>query len=116
MAAIVDFPFRVYPAFPRHPHVSIDAARGLERMAPIESREGTMSGFEVLATNRTSFTDSDLDRSLLFFRDGLGFEVASRAPRDSALIQAITGVEDASLDIAFVRGPGHNLSLTVAML
>jgi catechol 2,3-dioxygenase-like lactoylglutathione lyase family enzyme len=70
-----------------------------------------MTTFKVLATNHTSFTVSDLDRSLAFFRDGLGFEVTSRAPRDPALIQAITGVEGAELSIAFVRGPGHSLEL-----
>jgi catechol 2,3-dioxygenase-like lactoylglutathione lyase family enzyme len=64
-----------------------------------------MSGFKVLATNHTSFTVSDLDRTLAFFRDGLGFEVTSKAPRDPALIQAITGVEGAELQIAYVRGP-----------
>ena len=70
-----------------------------------------MTTFKVLATNHTSFTVSDLDRSLAFFRDGLGFEVTSRAPRDPALIQAITGVECAELSIAYVRGPGHSLEL-----
>ncbi len=70
-----------------------------------------MSGFKVLATNHTSFTVSDLDRTLAFFRDGLGFEVTSRAPRDPGKIQAITGVDGADLEIAFVRGPGHSLEL-----
>lgn len=70
-----------------------------------------MPGFKVLATNHTSFTVSDLNRSLAFFRDGLGFEVTSVAPRDPALIQAITGVEGAALNIAYVRGPGHSLEL-----
>jgi catechol 2,3-dioxygenase-like lactoylglutathione lyase family enzyme len=70
-----------------------------------------MPGFKVLATNHTSFTVSDLNRSLAFFRDGLGFEVTSVAPRDPALIQAITGVDGATLNIAYVRGPGHSLEL-----
>ena len=70
-----------------------------------------MSGFKVLATNHTSFTVSDLDRTLAFFRDGLGFEVTSKAPRDPALIQAITGVEGAELQISYVRGPRHSLEL-----
>ena len=33
-----------------------------------------MSGFRVLSTNHTSFTVSDLDRTVAFFRDALGFE------------------------------------------
>lgn len=73
--------------------------------------EKTMADFQILATNHTSFTVSDLDRTLAYFRDGLGFEVTSRAPRDPALIEAITGIAGASLEIAYVRGPGHSLEL-----
>ena len=32
--------------------------------------------FQVLATSHTRFTASDLDRSVAFFRDAPGFEVA----------------------------------------
>ena len=70
-----------------------------------------MSGFNVLATNHTSFTVSSLDRALAFFRDALGFEVTSKAPRDPAAIQRITGVEDSEVMIAYVRGPGHSIEL-----
>ena len=70
-----------------------------------------MSTFKVIATNHTSFTVSDLDRSIAFFRDALGFDVTSKAPRGQALIQAITGVEGADVLIAYVRGPGHSIEL-----
>ena len=70
-----------------------------------------MSGFNVLATNHTSFTVSSLDRALAFFRDALGFEVTSKAPRDPAAIQRITGVADSEVMIAYVRGPGHSIEL-----
>ena len=53
-----------------------------------------MTAFKIIATNHTSFTVSDLDRSLAFFRDALGFEVTSKGPRNPSLIQAITGVEE----------------------
>lgn len=69
------------------------------------------SNFKVVSTNHTSFTVSDLDRSLGFFRDALGFEVTSKAPRDPQLIAAITGVAGAEVMIAYVRGPGHSLEL-----
>ena len=49
--------------------------------------------FRVLGTNHTSFTVSNLDRALGFFRDCLGFELVSKAPRDPALVSRITGVE-----------------------
>jgi catechol 2,3-dioxygenase-like lactoylglutathione lyase family enzyme len=70
-----------------------------------------MAGFRVLATNHTSFTVSNLDLTLAFFRDALGFEVTSRAPRDPRLIESITGVAGAEVEIAYVRGPGHDLEL-----
>ena len=70
-----------------------------------------MSGFRVLSTNHTSFTVSDLDRSIAFFRDALGFEVTSRAPRDPRAIRHITGVDGADIEVAYIRGPGHSLEL-----
>ena len=70
-----------------------------------------MPTFKVIATNHTSFTVSDIDRSLAFFRDALGFEVTSKGPRSPSLIQAITGVEGAEVLIAYVRGPGHSIEL-----
>jgi len=69
------------------------------------------ANFRVVSTNHTSFTVSDLDRSIAFFRDALGFEVTSKAPRDPALVSAITGVAGADMVIAYVRGPGHSLEL-----
>lgn len=70
-----------------------------------------MAGFNVVATNHTSFTVSDLDRSLAFFCDGLGFELLSKAPRDPQAIQKITGVEGADIVVAYVQGPGHRIEL-----
>ena len=70
-----------------------------------------MARFNVLATNHTSFTVSNLDQAVAFFRDGLGFEVTSKAPRDPAAIERITGVEGCEVMIAYVRGPGHSIEL-----
>ena len=68
-------------------------------------------GFRVVGTNHTSFTVSSLDRSIGFFRDCLGFELISRAPRDPAIVSRITGVPGADMEIAFLRGPGHTIEL-----
>ncbi len=68
-------------------------------------------GFRVLGTNHTSFTVSSLDRSVGFFRDCLKFTLISRAPRDPAVVQKITGVEGADMEIAFLQGPGHTVEL-----
>lgn len=70
-----------------------------------------MPDFNVLGTNHTSFTVSDLDRSLAFFRDALGFEVTSKAPRDPRAIEQIVGVPGADIIVAYVRGPDHSLEL-----
>lgn len=70
-----------------------------------------MPGFNVLSTNHTSFTVSSLDRTVAFFRDALGFEVTSKAPRDPSAIERITGVEGCEVMIAYVRGPGHSIEL-----
>ena len=67
--------------------------------------------FRVLGTNHTSFTVSNLERTIGFFRDCLGFEVTSKAPRDPALVSRITGVEGADMMIAFLKAPGHTLEL-----
>jgi catechol 2,3-dioxygenase-like lactoylglutathione lyase family enzyme len=67
--------------------------------------------FTILSTNHTSFTVSNLDRTIAFFRDCLGFQVMSRAPRDPAIIRQVTGVAGAEMEIAFLRGPGHVLEL-----
>ena len=65
----------------------------------------------MLGFNHTSFTVASLERAIGFFCDGLGFELVSRAPRDSALIESMTGVPGAAVEIAFVRGPGHTVEL-----
>ncbi len=67
--------------------------------------------FRVLDTNHTSFTVSDLDRSVEFFRDCLGFEVTSKAERDPVMTERVTGVAGARIVVAYVRGPGHSLEL-----
>jgi len=68
-------------------------------------------GFRVLGTNHTSFTVSSLDRSVVLFPDYLKFMLVSRAPRDPAVVQRITGVEGADMEIAFLKGPGHTVEL-----
>lgn len=65
----------------------------------------------VLGTNHTSFTVTDLDRTVGFFRDCLGFQLLNRAPRDPDIVSRITGVEGADMEIAFLRGPGCTIEL-----
>lgn len=70
-----------------------------------------MSGFQISGTNHTSFSVGSLDRAVSMFRGGLGYELASRALRDSRTIEAITGVPGAAVEIAYLRGHGHTIEL-----
>ena len=70
----------------------------------------------VTGINHTSFTVRDIDRAIALFRDGLGFTLLSKAPRDPAAIQAITGVAGGDVTIAFLQAPvpegsGHRVEL-----
>ena len=70
-----------------------------------------MASFAVHGFNHTSFTVASLDRAIAFFRDFLGFELLSRAPRNQALIERMTSIAGADVEIAFVRGPDHTIEL-----
>jgi catechol 2,3-dioxygenase-like lactoylglutathione lyase family enzyme len=67
--------------------------------------------FRILGTNHTSFTVSDLERTVAFLSGCFGFEVISKAPRDPALVSRITGVAGAEMVIAFLKAPGHTIEL-----
>jgi catechol 2,3-dioxygenase-like lactoylglutathione lyase family enzyme len=67
--------------------------------------------FKLHGFNHTSFTVASLDRAVAFFCDFLGFELLSRAPRGQALIERMTAIAGADIEIAFVRGPGHTIEL-----
>jgi glyoxylase I family protein len=70
-----------------------------------------MASFEVHGFNHTSFTVASLDRAIPFFCDLLGFELLSRAPRGRALIERMTSISGADVEIACVRGPDHTSAL-----
>ncbi len=70
-----------------------------------------MSDPRILSTNHTSFTVSNLDRSIAFFEQVLGFTATPKAPRSKPMIQSITGVKDADVMIVYLRGPDHSIEL-----
>ena len=62
--------------------------------------------------NHTSFTVSDVERSVSFYRDLLGMELISLAERDPGFAEKITGIPGAHLKTAYLRAPGgHHLEL-----
>jgi catechol 2,3-dioxygenase-like lactoylglutathione lyase family enzyme len=65
----------------------------------------------ITSVNHTSFTVSDLDRSISFYRDLLGMELISLAGRDPGFVERITGIPGADVKIAYLQAPGHRLEL-----
>jgi len=54
----------------------------------------------------TSWTVADLDRSIAFYRDRLGFELVETKHRIGAFIEEVVGFGGADLTIATLRIPG----------
>ena len=65
----------------------------------------------VVGTNHTSFTVSDLDRSIALFRDVVGLDVISHESRDPVLMAHVTGVEGAEVMVCYLGGHGHTVEL-----
>jgi glyoxylase I family protein len=67
--------------------------------------------FRILAADHTGITVSNLERSLAFWRDVLGFELSHRTHQTGELAAEITGVPGAEILIAVVKAPGHKIEL-----
>ena len=67
--------------------------------------------FHIIAADHTGFTVSNLERSLAFWRDVLGFELSHRAHQAGELAREITGVSGAEISIAVLKAPGHKIEL-----
>ena len=70
-----------------------------------------MSELTVFGFNHTAFVVADLDRTIGFFKELLGFELTSRAPRDKKAIQDMTGLDAVDIEVAYLRGYGHWIEL-----
>ena len=67
--------------------------------------------FHIIAADHTGITVSNLERSLAFWRDVLGFELSHRAHQSGELAREITGVSGAEISIAVLKAPGHKIEL-----
>jgi catechol 2,3-dioxygenase-like lactoylglutathione lyase family enzyme len=66
----------------------------------------------VLGAAHTGFTVVNLERSLSFWRDTLGFQVALRASLSGEPLEQINGVRDGAIDFVILNIPGgHQLEL-----
>ena len=68
--------------------------------------------FRIIAADHTGITVSNLERSLAFWQNVLGFELSHRAHQTAELASEITGVAGAEISIAVVKAPGgHKIEL-----
>ena len=67
--------------------------------------------FRILAADHTGITVSNLERSLAFWQEVLGFELSHRAHQTGELASEITGVPGAEISLAVLRAPAHKIEL-----
>jgi glyoxylase I family protein len=68
--------------------------------------------FRIIAADHTGITVSNLERSLAFWRDVLGFEFSHTAHQKGERPEQITGVKGADLKLAVLKTPtGHKIEL-----
>ena len=76
----------------------------------LRMRAGT--SFEITGADHTGITVSNLERSLAFWRDVLGFEFSHTAHQSGELAEEITGVPGAEIKLAVVKTlSGHKIEL-----
>src|SRR5262249_35407780 len=70
------------------------------------------ASFRIVAADHTGITVSNLERSLAFWRDVLGFEFSHSAHQKGERPEQITGVKGADLKLAVLKTPsGHKIEL-----
>jgi catechol 2,3-dioxygenase-like lactoylglutathione lyase family enzyme len=67
--------------------------------------------FRIIAADHTGITVSNLERSVAFWRDVLGFELSHRAHHTGDLASEVTGVPKAEISLAVLKGYGHKIEL-----
>lgn len=67
--------------------------------------------FRIIAADHTGITVTNLERSLAFWRDVLGFTLSHRAHHTGVLASEVTGVPEAEILIAVLKTPGHKIEL-----
>jgi len=68
--------------------------------------------FRIISADHTGITVENLEHSLAFWRDVLGFELSHTAHQTGELAKEITGVAGAEIKLAVVKTPGsHKIEL-----
>src|SRR5438128_3809782 len=77
-----------------------------------QSEMSAAKSFRIISADHTGITVSNLERSLAFWRDVLGFEFSHRTHQTGELASKITGVPDAEISLAVLKAPGgHKIEL-----
>jgi catechol 2,3-dioxygenase-like lactoylglutathione lyase family enzyme len=63
----------------------------------------------ILGVHHVSFTVGDMERSLAFYRDGLGFQVLNDRTISGSFPETVSGLEGAHMRIVHLRGHGQGL-------
>ena len=70
------------------------------------------NSFRIISADHTGITVSDLERSLAFWRDVLGFELSHTAHQTGEMAKEITGVAGAEIKLAVLKTRGgHKIEL-----
>jgi glyoxylase I family protein len=76
------------------------------------ARQASRNEFRIISADHTGITVSNLERSLAFWRDVLGFELSHTAHQKGELAKEITGIESADIKLAVLKMPGgHKVEL-----
>ena len=67
--------------------------------------------FRIIAADHTGITVTNLERSVAFWQDVLGFELSHRVHHTGDLASEVTGVPGAEISIAVLKGYGHKIEL-----
>ena len=65
----------------------------------------------ILNMNHASFTVSDVDKSVIFYRDVLGLKHLDASTRDTEFSQDVTGIKGADLKIAYFEANNCRVEL-----
>jgi catechol 2,3-dioxygenase-like lactoylglutathione lyase family enzyme len=82
----------------------------------MSTSKGIKKPFRISAADHTGITVANLERSLAFWRDVLGFELSHRPHQTGELASEITGVSGAEISIAVLKGYGHKIELLQYLL
>src|SRR2546430_16349382 len=68
--------------------------------------------FRIIAADHIGITVSNLEKSLAFWQNILGFELSHRTHQTGEMVSEITGVAGAEIKLAVVMAPGgHKIEL-----